>query len=113
MSPDADSVETVHDRSRPRHRSCPATEQRLCDAPHSRCQVISSCFGIAAAIVKFLAWDQSGFWVLYKRLERGTFAWPADDAEAPVTIRSGDLLLLLSGVDLAHTRRRRCYERVA
>lgn len=63
--------------------------------------------------VKILAWDQSGFWVLYKRLERGTFAWPADDADAPVAIRSGDLLLLLSGVDLAHTRRRRWYERVA
>jgi transposase len=63
--------------------------------------------------VKILAWDQSGFWVLYKRLERGTFAWPADTEDAPVAIRGGDLLLLLSGVDLAHTRRRRWYERVA
>lgn len=63
--------------------------------------------------VKILAWDHAGFWVLYKRLERGTFAWPAADEEGPVTLRSGDLLLLLSGVDLAHTRRRRWYERVA
>jgi transposase len=62
--------------------------------------------------VKILAWDQSGFWVLYKRLERGTFAWPAEDDRAPVVLRSADLLLLLSGVDLAHTRRRRWYERV-
>jgi transposase len=63
--------------------------------------------------LKILAWDQGGFWVLYKRLERGTFAWPAEDDEAPVILRSSELLLLLSGVDLAHTRRRRWYERVA
>jgi transposase len=63
--------------------------------------------------LKILAWDQGGFWVLYKRLERGTFAWPADAQGAPVMIRSSDLLLLLSGVDLSHTRRRRWYERVA
>lgn len=64
--------------------------------------------------IKILAWDAGGFWVLYKRLERGTFAWPAaEDAGRPVVMRSGDLLLLLAGVDLAHTRRRRWYERVA
>ena len=63
--------------------------------------------------VKVLVWDAGGFWVLYKRLERGTFAWPAADDEARVEMRSRDLLLLLSGVDLAQTRRRRWYERVA
>ena len=63
--------------------------------------------------LKILAWDQSGFWVLYKRLERGTFAWPVNDVDGPVTIQSGDLLLLLSGVDVAQTRRRRWYQRVA
>lgn len=63
--------------------------------------------------LKILAWDQGGFWVLYKRLERGTFAWPTEDDGAPVILRSSDLLLLLAGVDLAHTRRRRWYERVA
>ena len=63
--------------------------------------------------VKVLVWDTGGFCLLYKRLERGTFAWPAADDEARVEMRSRDLLLLLSGVDLAHTRRRRWYERVA
>lgn len=63
--------------------------------------------------LKILAWDQGGFWVLYKRLERGTFAWPVEPDDAPVVLRSSDLLLLLAGVDLTHTRRRRWYERVA
>jgi hypothetical protein len=51
--------------------------------------------------------------VLYKRLEQGTFAWPADADGAPVEMRSADLLLLLSGVEITQTRRRRWYERVA
>lgn len=63
--------------------------------------------------LKILAWDRSGCWVLDKRLEQGTFAWQAQEASAPVEIRSTDLALLLSGVDLAQTRRRRWYERVA
>jgi len=63
--------------------------------------------------LKILAWDHGGFWVLYKRLERGTFAWPVADPGDPVAMRSADLALLLSGVDVAQTRRRRWYERVA
>jgi len=63
--------------------------------------------------LKILAWDHGGFWVLYKRLERGTFAWPAEDEGDPVTMRGGDLGLLLAGIDLAYTRRRRWYERAA
>ncbi|PYO74014.1 MAG: IS66 family insertion sequence hypothetical protein [Gemmatimonadetes bacterium] len=63
--------------------------------------------------LKILAWDHGGFWVLYKRLERGTFAWPVADLGDPVVMRSADLALLLSGVDVAQTRRRRWYERVA
>lgn len=61
--------------------------------------------------LKILAWDRSGFWILYKRLEQGTFAWPAEAGAGPVEMRSGDLLLLLSGVDVSSTRRRRWYER--
>jgi transposase len=63
--------------------------------------------------LKILAWDQGGVWVLYTRLERGTFAWPAAEDGAPVTMRSSEVLLLLAGVDVAHTRRRRWYEKVA
>ena len=62
--------------------------------------------------VKVLVWDQSGFWILYKRLEEGTFAWPVEDVGGPVEMQQRDLLLLLSGVDVAGTRRRRWYDRV-
>jgi transposase len=62
--------------------------------------------------LKILLWDQSGFWVLYKRLAQGTFAWPVDADDAPVEMRHRDLVLLLSGVDVAGTRRRRWYERL-
>ncbi len=63
--------------------------------------------------VKILVWDQSGYWVLYKRLEGGTFAWPEGDSSAPIEIRSADLMLLLSGVDVSSTRRRKWYEKIA
>jgi transposase len=63
--------------------------------------------------LKILVWDRSGFWVLYKRLERGTFAWPAEEPERPFEMRASDLMLLLSGVDVSATRRRRWYERAA
>jgi hypothetical protein len=47
------------------------------------------------------------FWVLYKRPERGTVAWPAEWDEAPVEMSSADLWLLVTSTDLSHTRRRR------
>ena len=63
--------------------------------------------------LKILVWDRSGFWVLYKRLEKGTFAWPETNVPGPVSIHAGDLALLLSGVDLSQTKRRAWYERAA
>lgn len=62
--------------------------------------------------VKILVWDRSGFWVLYKRLERGTFAWP-EGSEQVLELEAAQLHLLLSGADPVRTRRRRWYERVA
>jgi hypothetical protein len=47
----------------------------------------------------------------YKRFEQGTFAWPSEPAGPPLTITSRDLVVLLSGVDVAQTRTRRWYDR--
>jgi transposase len=62
--------------------------------------------------LKILVWDRSGFWVLYKRLERGTFAWPTGEGVGPLELKASDLMLLLSGVERG-ARRRRWYDRVA
>jgi len=58
--------------------------------------------------VKILLWDRTGFLCLYKRLEAGTFALPAapDAGGRHVEIDSGDLALMLEGVDLRGARRR-------
>lgn len=61
--------------------------------------------------LKILVWDRSGFWVLYKRLERGTFAWPQSADHTAIELQSAELMMLLGGLDVAATRRRRWYER--
>ena len=62
--------------------------------------------------VRILYFDGTGLWLLTKRLERGRFAWPAAalDADPAVprrmTLSHSELLMLLSGIDLAGTTRR-------
>lgn len=60
--------------------------------------------------LKILFWDGSGYILLTKRLERGTFAWPRTP-RTHVELRPEELSLLLSGLDLELTRRRRWYRR--
>lgn len=55
-------------------------------------------------MIKILYFDRTGFWVLAKRLARGTFAWPDADDERPVLeLRPDELSALLGGVDLRRT----------
>lgn len=62
--------------------------------------------------VKLLYWDGSGLWVMTKRLEEGTFAWPrgAEEGQAKLRLRAEALELLLSGIDLKGARLRQWYE---
>jgi transposase len=53
--------------------------------------------------VKLLWWDRHGFWLSYKRLERGRFPDPQALASRGVTV--AELWLWLEGVDLSRTRR--------
>ena len=57
----------------------------------------------AAQRVKILWWDKDGLAIYYKRLERGTFQFPAT-GEKSVAISSAELVRLLSGMELAAQR---------
>jgi len=49
--------------------------------------------------LKILLWDHNGFWLLYRRLERGTFQWPTGH-EGVLSISSRELRWLLDGLTL-------------
>ena len=51
--------------------------------------------------VKLLVWERDGFWLLYKRLEAGTFAALERDE-----INARELYLLLEGIEVVRERRR-------
>lgn len=63
--------------------------------------------------IKILYWERTGFWLLHKRLERGTFAWPLpEDSDAKqLEMPASDLAALLGGLDLRKASRRRWYSR--
>jgi len=45
--------------------------------------------------VKILEWDGDGFWLYFKRLEKGRFRWPASDESKTMTLTGDELHLLL------------------
>ena len=53
--------------------------------------------------VKLLWWDRHGFFLLYKRLERGRF--PSAAALAQGALSMAELLAFLDGIDLSRARR--------
>lgn len=64
--------------------------------------------------LKVLLYDESGVWLLCKRLEQGTFAWPAaSEAGGTVEYREEELLLLLRGIDAGELKPRRWRRRAA
>lgn len=57
--------------------------------------------------VKLLLWDRNGFWLLYKRLERGTFRPIEQRGERRVEVSRAELSMLLEGIDLKTGKIRR------
>jgi transposase len=66
-------------------------------------------------VAQLLFWDRNGFCILKKRLESGTFrlAREASTGCQHVEIDSGELALMLEGIDLAGAKRHKRYIREA
>lgn len=62
--------------------------------------------------IKLLVWEEDGYAIWYKRLEKGSYRFPAAaDGSAHLEIRAADLIMLLAGVDLASVKRSKRYHR--
>jgi transposase len=59
--------------------------------------------------VRILFWDRTGYAILAKRLERGTYRLSKAAAEGAthVTVDAAELTLLLEGIDVSQAKRRR------
>ena len=50
--------------------------------------------------LKILEWDGDGFWVYFKRLERGRFRWPVKDEGETMLLAAKELSYLIEGAKL-------------
>lgn len=56
--------------------------------------------------LKIFYWDEDGFCIWYKRLEEGTFRFPATPVgTGAIEVRASELAMLLEGIDLRSIRR--------
>lgn len=60
--------------------------------------------------LKILFWDRNGWWLCSKRLESGTLSWPTSECPS-VELSPEELTLLVSGIDLSRTQRRKWLDR--
>jgi transposase len=63
-------------------------------------------------LLKILHWDGSGYWIWYRRLERGRFQLPATlpaDEREGIELTTAQLTLILEGIDLTSVRQRLRY----
>lgn len=57
--------------------------------------------------VKLLVWDGNGFWLFYKRLEKGTFRALPNSSSKRVEMQRAELAMILEGIDLDKGRMRK------
>jgi transposase len=57
--------------------------------------------------LKILFWDTNGFWLYYRRLEKGHFKWPVPKCDGAVHISKQQLQWPLSGLTLDNPKAHR------
>lgn len=50
--------------------------------------------------LKILHWQHNGFWLHYRRLEKGVFQWPQEGNGSPLILTYRELQWLLDGLSL-------------
>lgn len=50
--------------------------------------------------LKILEWDGDGFWLYFKRLERGRFRWPVEADDNVIVLETRELSYLIEGTKL-------------
>ena len=61
-------------------------------------------FNKARDRIKLLVWDRNGFWLHYKRLERGTFPFHVRGRGVRIEIDRAQLSMVLEGIDSRSVR---------
>lgn len=62
--------------------------------------------------LKILEWNGDGFWLYFKRLEKGRFRWPDENGDATMTLTAEELAILLGGARVElKLRRNEVFER--
>jgi transposase len=90
--------------------ACGKTDMRkqingLTEIVASKFELGSDLFGGAVFVfcngsrnrLKILVWDGDGFWLIFKRLEKGRFRWPAEGEAMTLTMTWEELNILLGG----------------
>ena len=57
--------------------------------------------------LKILTWEDNGFWLHFKRLERGHFKWPAEGEDSTMTLSAEELSHLIKDPGVEQKLRRK------
>jgi transposase len=57
--------------------------------------------------IKVLEWDGDGFWLHFKRLEKGRFRWPVEGGTPTMELTPEELQILIGGAKVELKLRRR------